>query len=446
VEQAFRRNAEGEDPPPRVLGLPVADGGFHAKAAVLGRYFAAKLNGNFPLNPQRTGRPTIQGVVILADATDGRVLAVMDSIEITILRTAAATALAARHLARPDATVATICGCGTQGRIQFEALLTTHAFKRVFAHDRDRAASDLFARERAATLGVPVEVADDLESAVRRSDIVVTCTPAREPLIRAADIRPGTFIAGVGADNEDKQELEPALLARATVVVDSLEQCAAIGDLHHALAAGLITRSAVHAELGQIVAGLRPGRTTPEEITVFDSTGTALQDVAAAAMVYERARAATAAGTRIDLMSCSTTRCQEVSMAESPFVLFVCLHGSAKSVIASQYFRRFAAERGLAAESVAAGTEPDAVIPPGVVEGLRGDGIDVAGLQPRPVMRTDLERASLVVAFGCRLDDPPRGLAIQRWDDMPAVSEDFGRARDAIAARVRTLVDQIGSA
>ena len=133
-------------------------------------------------------------------------------------------------------------------------------------------------------------------------------------------------------------------------------------------------------------------------------------------------------------------------MAESPFVLFVCLHGSAKSVIASQYFRRFAAERGLAAESVAAGTEPDAVIPPGVVEGLRGDGIDVAGLQPRPVMRTDLERASLVVAFGCRLDDPPPGLAIQRWDDMPAVSEDFGRARDAIAARVRTLVDQIGSA
>ena len=133
-------------------------------------------------------------------------------------------------------------------------------------------------------------------------------------------------------------------------------------------------------------------------------------------------------------------------MSAPPFVLFVCLHGSAKSVIASQYFRRLAAERGVAAETVAAGTEPDAVIPPGVVEGLRRDGIDVGGLRPRPVMRADLERASLVVAFGCQVNDPPPGLAVQRWDDVPAVSEDFGRARDVIAARVRTLVDQIGTA
>jgi alanine dehydrogenase len=302
VERAFRRAAEGQDPPARVLGLPVPGGGFHAKAAVLGRYFATKLNGNFPLNPRRTGRPTIQGVVILADATDGRVLAVMDSIEITILRTAAATTLAARHLARSNATVATICGCGTQGRIQLEALMTTRPLERVFAYDLERGASNRFAEERATTLGVPVEVADDLASAVRQSDIVVTCTPAHDPMIYAADVRPGTFVAGVGADSEDKQELEAALLARATLVVDSIEQCAAIGDLHHALLAGAITRSAVHAELGQIVAGLRPGRTTADEITVFDSTGTALQDVAAAAMVYERARA-TATGIPFDLAS-----------------------------------------------------------------------------------------------------------------------------------------------
>lgn len=132
-------------------------------------------------------------------------------------------------------------------------------------------------------------------------------------------------------------------------------------------------------------------------------------------------------------------------MASPPFVLFVCLHGSAKSVIAREYFRRFAAERGIAADAGAAGTEPDAAIPPGVVDGLRRDGIDVAGLQPQPVVRADLERASMVVTFGCQLDTPP-GLACQRWDDVPAVSENFGRARDAIAARVRTLVDQIGAA
>src|SRR5262245_25645337 len=128
-------------------------------------------------------------------------------------------------------------------------------------------------------------------------------------------------------------------------------------------------------------------------------------------------------------------------MADPPFVLFVCLHGSAKSIIASQYFRRFAAEQGVAADSSAAGTEPDAAIPPRVVEGLRQDGIDVRDIRPQPVTPADLERASMVVAFGCKLDDPPAGLAIERWDDMPAVSEDFGRARDAIAARVRTLVD-----
>ena len=172
----------------------------------------------------------------------------------------------------------------------------------MFVYDSDRATCEKFAHERAATLGIPVEVADDLPTAVRQSDIVVTCTPAHEPLIHVADVRPGTFVAGVGADNEDKQELDPALLARATVVVDSLEQCATIGDLHHALKAGVVARSSVHAELGQIIAGLRPGRTSLDEITVFDSTGTALQDVAAAAMVYERALAA-GAGTRVDLAS-----------------------------------------------------------------------------------------------------------------------------------------------
>ena len=262
VEAAFRRSAEAQDPPPRILGMHVPDGGFHAKAAVLGHYFATKLNANFPLNPGRTGLPTIQGVVILADTRDGRLLAIMDSIEITILRTAAATALAARYLARPDAAIVTVRGCGAQGAIQLEAL--------------------------------------DLGGAVRRSDIVVTCTPAHEVLIHANDVQPGTFIAAVGADSEDKQELDPTLLTQATVVVDSLEQCATIGELHHALEAGLLTRAAVHAELGQVIAGRRPSRASAHEITIFDSIGTALQDVAAAAMVYERALVA-GAGTTLDL-------------------------------------------------------------------------------------------------------------------------------------------------
>jgi arsenate reductase len=131
-------------------------------------------------------------------------------------------------------------------------------------------------------------------------------------------------------------------------------------------------------------------------------------------------------------------------MATEPFVLFVCLHGSAKSVIASQHFRRLAAERGLAADTAAAGTEPDAELPPGVVQGLRGDGINPDRLRPQGVTRADLERASRIVAFGCDLSRlVPEGKVIERWDDVPAVSEDYGRARDVIAARVRTMITEL---
>ncbi len=132
-------------------------------------------------------------------------------------------------------------------------------------------------------------------------------------------------------------------------------------------------------------------------------------------------------------------------MTTPPLVLFVCLHGSAKSVIASQYFGRLAAERGVNADSLAAGTEPDTDIPPGFVQGLGRDGIDLVGLRPRRITRADLERASRVVAFGCDLEDiVPPGLAMERWDDVPRVSEDYERARDVIAARVRALVDELG--
>src|SRR5437588_8579127 len=141
-------------------------------------------------------------------------------------------------------------------------------------------------------LGFAVEAAKDLHSAVRGTDVCVTCTPARRAFLGIADVAPGTFVAAVGADNRGKQELEPALVASATLVVDVLEQCAEIGELQHALAAGLLTREGVHAELGDVVTGRRPGRTRDDEITIFDSSGTALQDVAAAVVVYESARAA----------------------------------------------------------------------------------------------------------------------------------------------------------
>jgi ornithine cyclodeaminase/alanine dehydrogenase-like protein (mu-crystallin family) len=141
----------------------------------------------------------------------------------------------------------------------------------------------------AAALGVPVEATDDLAAAARKSDVIVTCTPSRAAILGPDAVRPGTFVAAVGADNPEKQEIAPSLLAASRIVADVIEQAATIGDLHHALVAGVVTRADVDAELGEIVAGSKRGRCTPEETIVFDSTGMALQDVAAAAAVYERA-------------------------------------------------------------------------------------------------------------------------------------------------------------
>jgi alanine dehydrogenase len=292
VEHAFRLHGEGRADPPGVLSLHAGDGSFHVKAGVLDlgrRYFAAKTNANFPANPERFGLPTIQGVLLLADAERGTPLALMDSAEITAVRTGAATAVAARYLARPDAAIVTVCGCGTQGRAQLRALAVVRRLTRAYAVDRDSARAAGFARDMSKVLDFEVVAVDDLDAAVHASDICVTCTPARKPILGRAPVARGTFIAAVGADNEAKQELEPGLMASAAIVVDVLEQAVSIGDLHHAIMAGAVTTGDVRAELGQVVAGLRPGRLSDDEIVIFDSTGMALEDVAAAAVVYERA-------------------------------------------------------------------------------------------------------------------------------------------------------------
>jgi ornithine cyclodeaminase/alanine dehydrogenase-like protein (mu-crystallin family) len=304
VEAAFALLGQARVPPPGALGHATAGGGFHVKVASLPggqrRYFAAKVNGNFPDNPGRWGLPTIQGVVVLCEADTGVPLAVLDSGEVTALRTGAATAVAARRLARPGSRVATIVGCGVQGRVQLRALRAVLPLARVFAVDVDRARARALADEAGAAGGLLAEATDDLAAAVAASDVCVTCTPSRRPLLRRPWVRPGAFVAAVGADAPDKQELEPALLAAGRLVVDVLEQCAAIGELAHALEAGVVTRDQVSAELGQIVAGLRPGRQRDDEIVVFDSTGSAIQDVAVAALAYERAVAA-GLGSRVDL-------------------------------------------------------------------------------------------------------------------------------------------------
>jgi ornithine cyclodeaminase/alanine dehydrogenase len=182
VEKAFRLHADGRTLGPDVLGVPAPRGGFHIKAAgLLGprSYFAAKTNANFPDNPGRFGLPTIRGTVVLADAETGEPLAMMDSASVTALRTGAATAVAAKYLARPDSRSATVVGCGAQGEIQLAAIAAVLPLERVWVLDADPTRAGGLAVRAQADLGIRVAAATDLHVALRESDVCVTCTPSR---------------------------------------------------------------------------------------------------------------------------------------------------------------------------------------------------------------------------------------------------------------------------
>ena len=294
VENVFRLQGQGKIPAPGILGVSALRGGLHVKAGLLPgdrNCLVAKLNANFPGNNAHFGLPTIQGVIAVFDAENGVPLAILDSIDITLKRTAAASAVAAKYLARKDSSVATICGCGQQGRAQLRAVLLVLPLTKIYAFDVNEHAAINFRKELLPELKVDIELVRDLAGAIQKSDVCITCTTANESFVCKEDVRPGTFIAAVGADAEHKQEIDPALIASAKVVADSLQQSCAIGDVHHAIAHGLMRKEDIYAELSEIVAGQKIGRVADDEIIVFDSTGIAIEDAVAAAAVYERALA-----------------------------------------------------------------------------------------------------------------------------------------------------------
>jgi len=184
-----------------------------------------------------------------------------------------------------------VCGCGEQGRAHVTALREVLPLERFLMWDRDHDVAEALAVELAATIGIDAVAVRELGAAARSADVIACCTTARVPFLEVESVKPGTFIAAVGADSPDKSEIAPLLMAAATVVTDLLHQCAAMGDLHHAIAAGAMTETDVHANLGEVLVGTKAGRRSPKEIIIFDSTGTGLQDVAASAAIYERCNA-----------------------------------------------------------------------------------------------------------------------------------------------------------
>ena len=272
-------------PVPSDLDLPHARGEMHVKGAYIhgSPYFSYKAASGFYGNPDR-GLPVASGLNLVFDAQTGRLrVVILDNGYLTELRTGAAGALAAQLLARDDVAVAGLLGSGGQARYQLAALLDVRAPASVLVYSRNASSAAQFAAESRGKYGLDVRAAATAEELVRSCDLLVTTTPARAPVVRAQWLHPGMHITAVGSDLPAKQELEAEALARADkLVVDRRSQAAATGELHHALAAGLVDHSRVHAELGEVVAGIRPGRERDDEITIADLTGLGVQDAAVA--------------------------------------------------------------------------------------------------------------------------------------------------------------------
>lgn len=287
--EAFGKLGRDEVVLPDVMffDLEEQEGEVHVKGAYLNGapYFSIKVASGFYRNPER-GLPIGSGAVWVFDAVTGLLDAILfDNGYLTDLRTGAAGALAADLLARRSISQVGILGCGGQARYQLEALLGVREPTRVVAYCRTAESLDRYVREVEERFRVPTTGARDAREVVEGSDLIITTTPARDPIVLDEWVAPGTHVTAVGSDLPEKQELDPALLGRAKVIADRLSQCLTQGEIHHAVAAGVLHPDAIHAQLGEIVIGRKAGRESDEEITVADLTGVGVLDAAMANFV-----------------------------------------------------------------------------------------------------------------------------------------------------------------
>lgn len=302
VENAFHALATKAVAMPPILRLDIPEhrGEVDVKTAYVPGLdgFAIKISPGFFDNP-KIGLPSTNGLMVLFSTKTGLVQAVLlDNGYLTDVRTAAAGAVAAKHLSREDASVAAILGAGMQAKLQLEALSLVRPIReaRIWAREVEKA--EAVAAELAKKLGFPVRADASGRAAVDGADVVITTTPSETPILKADWLQPGQHVTAMGSDAEHKNEIEPAIVTGAGLyVADSLKQTRRLGELHHAIEAGLVTEGALFTELGEIIAGRKPGRSGPEQITVADLTGTGIQDTAIATLAAARAAAAGAGAT-----------------------------------------------------------------------------------------------------------------------------------------------------
>lgn len=295
VESVFKEKALGyaQMPPKVYLHFAKYNGDVRAMPAYLERLDVAsvKIVNSHPENPRKFGLPTVLATVVLLDPRNGAVLALMAGNKITAMRTAAAGGIAAKYLAKRNSKSVSFIGAGVQARAQLQALLLVFPnLEEIRVCDISTEAAESFATEAKTKLTqCKVAVVENEAKAVPGADIVVTTTPSKKPLVFDDWVSKGTHFNCIGADAPLKEELEPAILKRAKIVVDDLEQAIHSGEINVPFSKGILCKKDVWAELGEVVAGIKPARTSEDEITIFDSTGLAIQDAATVELVYKKA-------------------------------------------------------------------------------------------------------------------------------------------------------------
>ena len=256
---------------------------------LLNRYVSVKIASGFYDNGKVNDLPTMIGTIQILDAATGAVLCIMDGSLITGIRTAAAGAISAEYLARKNSRTVCVIGSGTQARLQVYGLSRVLPIEHIKVYNHNPSSLPKYKEDVETELPVSVMICDTVEKALQSADIIVTTTPSKNFLVPAEFVNKGTHIIAVGADMAGKNELEPAVFCEAKIVNDSIAQCISRGETRNAVISGCIKKSDIYGEIGELIAGEKSGRTNDDEITIFDTTGMAVQDNVTAAMVYRTA-------------------------------------------------------------------------------------------------------------------------------------------------------------
>ena len=293
VEMAFRAKGQGtvQMPPKMYLYYETHKGDLRVMPSYIPSLdiSGVKVVNVHPNNPKKYKLPSVMATILLVDPANGYPIGVLDGTWITMMRTGAASGVASKYLARADASVLALVGAGAQAETQLEAILKVRKIKKVKLYDIVRAISERFVKKY-KHLKLDFKICSTVKECVEDADIICTVTPVRKPIVKFAWIKKGAHINAMGADAPGKEELEPLLVKRAKIIIDDWDQASHSGEINVPLSKGIISRKDIHAEIGDVVTGKKKGRTSPKDITIFDSTGLGVQDLTTANIVYNIAK------------------------------------------------------------------------------------------------------------------------------------------------------------